>query len=67
MAYRTSVHHYDLKVRDLLSEPDNKLRQILNHILEKVAGEPTLNIPFWQRDYDWDKEQIENSSIPYTR
>lgn len=59
MAYRTSVHHYDLKVRDLLSEPDNKLRQILNHILEKVAGEPTLNIPFWQRDYDWDKEQIE--------
>lgn len=56
MAYRTSVHHYDLTARDLLSGPDGALRRIA----PKGSEEPTLNIPFWQRDYDWGKEQIEN-------
>lgn len=56
MAYRTSVHHYDLTARNLLSGPDSALRRIA----PKGSEEPTLNIPFWQRDYDWGKEQIEN-------
>lgn len=56
MAYRTSVHHYDLTARDLLSGPDGALRRIA----PKGSEEPTLIIPFWQRDYDWGKEQIEN-------
>lgn len=60
MSYRTTVHHYELTARDLLSGPDNKLHRIVDRILEGNAGEPTLNIPFWQRDYDWGKEQIEN-------
>lgn len=56
MAYRTSVHHYDLTARELLSGPDSKL----SRIIAESEAEPTLNIPFWQRDYDWGKEQIEN-------
>lgn len=56
MAYRTSVHHYDLTARDLLSGPDNALHQVL----AKDSKEPTLNIPFWQRDYDWGEDQIKN-------
>lgn len=56
MAYRTSVHHYDLTARDLLSGPDSALCRIAPNRSE----EPTLNIPFWQRDYDWGKEQIDN-------
>lgn len=48
MAYRTSVHHYDLTARNLLSGPDSALRRIA----PKGSEEPTLNIPFWQRDYD---------------
>ena len=55
MAYRTSVHHYDLTARDFLSGADNALHQVI----AKDSRKPTLNIPFWQRDYDWDKEQIE--------
>ncbi len=56
MAYRTSVHHYDFTARDLLSGPDSALHQVV----AKDSKEPSLNIPFWQRDYDWGKEQIEN-------
>ncbi len=56
MAYRTSVHHYDLTARNLLSGPDNALHQVL----AKDSKEPTLNIPFWQRDYDWGEDQIKN-------
>lgn len=56
MAYRTSVHHYDFTARDLLSGPDNALHQVL----AKDSKEPTLNIPFWQRDYDWGEDQIKN-------
>ena len=56
MAYRTSVHHYDLTARDFLSGPDNALHQVI----AKDSRKPTLNIPFWQRDYDWGKEQIDN-------
>lgn len=56
MAYRTSVHHYDLTARDLLSGPDGALRRIA----PKGSKEPTLNIPFWQRDYDWGEDQIKN-------
>lgn len=56
MAYRTFVHHYDFTARDLLSGPDNALHQVL----AKDSKEPTLNIPFWQRDYDWGEDQIKN-------
>ena len=56
MVYRTSVHHYDLTARDFLSGPDNALHQVI----AKDSRKPTLNIPFWQRDYDWGKEQIDN-------
>ena len=56
MAYRTSVHHYDLTARDFLSGADNALHQVI----AKDSRKPTLNIPFWQRDYDWGKEQIDN-------
>ena len=56
MAYRTFVHHYDFTARDLLSGPDNALHQVL----AKDSNEPTLNIPFWQRDYDWGEDQIKN-------
>lgn len=56
MVYRTSVHHYDLTARDFLSGPDNALHQVI----AKDSRNPTLNIPFWQRDYDWGKEQIDN-------
>lgn len=56
MAYRTFVHHYDFTARNLLSGPDNALHQVL----AKDSKEPTLNIPFWQRDYDWGEDQIKN-------
>lgn len=56
MAHRTFVHHYDFTARDLLSGPDNALHQVL----AKDSKEPTLNIPFWQRDYDWGEDQIKN-------
>lgn len=56
MAYRTFVHHYDFTAQDLLSGPDNALHQVL----AKDSKEPTLNIPFWQRDYDWGEDQIKN-------
>lgn len=56
MAYRTFVHHYDFTARDLLSGPDSALRRIA----PKGSEEPTLNIPFWQRDYDWGEDQIKN-------
>lgn len=56
MAYRTFVHHYHFTARDLLSGPDNALHQVL----AKDSKEPTLNIPFWQRDYDWGEDQIKN-------
>lgn len=58
MAYRTSVHHFKLTARDLLSGSDNKLQHIIGQITGKDAEARTLNIPFWQRDYDWDKDQI---------
>lgn len=56
MAHRTFVNHYDFTARELLSGPDSKL----SRIIAESEAEPTLNIPFWQRDYDWGKEQIEN-------
>lgn len=56
MAHRTFVNHYDFTAREFLSGPDNKLRRIV----AESEGEPTLNIPFWQRDYDWGEEQIDN-------
>lgn len=56
MVYRTSVHHYDLTARDFLSGPDNALHQVI----AKDSRKPTLNIPFWQRDYDWGEDQIKN-------
>lgn len=56
MAHRTFVNHYDFTAREFLSGPDNQLRRIV----AESEGEPTLNIPFWQRDYDWGEEQIDN-------
>lgn len=56
MAHCTFVNHYDLTALDLLSGPEN----FLCRIAEGATREPTLNIPFWQRDYDWGKEQINN-------
>lgn len=56
MAHRTFVNHYDFTAWEFLSGPDNKLRRIV----AESEGEPTLNIPFWQRDYDWGEEQIDN-------
>ena len=56
MAHRTFVNHYDLSALDLLAASGNFLRQIA----QRAEREPALHIPFWQRDYDWGKKQIEN-------
>lgn len=64
MAHRISVNHYNLTARELLAGPENFLVQIAKEVVRKsprrYTRKPTLNIPFWQRDYDWGKEQIEN-------
>ena len=56
MAHRTFANHYDLSALDLLAASGNFLRQIA----QRAEREPALHIPFWQRDYDWGKKQIEN-------
>lgn len=56
MAHQTVVNHYDLTALDLLAGSEN----FLCRIAKGATGEPTLNIPFWQRDYDWGTEQIDN-------
>lgn len=56
MAHRTIVNHYDITALDLLAGRENFLWQIG----ERTENDPTLNIPFWQRDYDWGEEQIDN-------
>lgn len=60
MAHHISVTHHDLTARELLAGPENFLVQIAKEGTHKPTCRPTLNIPFWQRDYDWGKEQIEN-------
>lgn len=60
MAHHIFVTHHDLTALDLLAGPENFLVQIAKEGARKRTPKPTLNIPFWQRDYDWGKEQIEN-------
>ena len=56
MPHKTSVQHYDIHAIDLLPGPKN----FLSFLTEQANSSPTLNIPFWQRDYDWGTNQIQS-------
>lgn len=56
MAYCTNIHHYDIHASDLLPGSES----FLTLLAEDDASAATLNIPFWQRNYDWDNNQILN-------
>lgn len=53
MTFSLKIRHFDVSADSLL--PGEAC--FLNACLELIAA-PTLNIPFWQRDYDWDDTQI---------
>ena len=57
MAFSLNIRHFDVFAASLL--PGEAC--FLNACLATEAPnshEPTLNIPFWQRDYDWGEKQI---------
>lgn len=56
MPHKTIVQHYHVHAIDLLQGSKNFLSILTN----QVSPSPTLNIPFWQRDYDWGTNQIQN-------